>query len=212
VRALPYKLIIFDFDGTLADTFPWIMQMADRVIARFRLRPISPADYDRLRRGGARELMKELKLPFWKLPKVARYIQDAMRAETDSLSVFPGVEEMIARLAERGFKLAMISSNSPENVRAVLGPELCGRMAHFDCGASLFGKDRKFKRALRATGVTAAETLCIGDELRDLEAARKVGIAFGAVSWGYTAAEALAAQKPAFVFKQVSEIAEALGA
>ena len=62
----------------------------------------------------------------------------------------------------------------------------------------------------RATGVTAAEALCIGDELRDLEAARKVGIAFGAVSWGYTAADALAAQKPAFVFKQVSDIAEAL--
>jgi phosphoglycolate phosphatase len=207
---LPYKLIIFDFDGTLADTFPWILQMADRVIAQFRLRPISANDYERLRRGGARELMKELKLPFWKLPRVARYVQDAMSAETDALSIFPGVKEMVTRLTERGFKLAMVSSNSPENVRAVLGPELCARMAHFDCGASLFGKDRKFKRALRATGVTAAEALCIGDELRDLEAARKVGIAFGAVSWGYTAADALAAQKPAFVFKQVSDIAEAL--
>lgn len=209
---LPYKLIIFDFDGTLADTFPWILRMVDRVVAHFHLRPISPSDYDRLRRGGARELMKELKLPFWKLPRVARYIQDAMSAETDALSVFPGVEEMVARLTKHGFKLAMVSSNSAENVRAVLGPKLCGQMVHFDCGASLFGKDRKFKRALRATGVMPAEALCIGDELRDLEAARKVGIAFGAVSWGYTAAEALAAQKPAFVFKQVSDIVEALGA
>jgi phosphoglycolate phosphatase len=209
---LAYKLIIFDFDGTLADTFPWMLQMADLVIAHFRLRPISPGDYERLRRGGARELMKELKLPFWKLPKIARYVQDAMSGETEKLSVFPGVEEMVARLIERGFKLAMISSNSAHNVRAVLGPELCGRMAHFDCGASLFGKDRKFKRALRATGVAAAEALCIGDELRDFEAARKAGIDFGAVSWGYTAAEALAAQKPAFVFKQVSDITAALGA
>ena len=63
---------------------------------------------------------------------------------------------------------------------------------------------------LRRSGIAARDAICIGDEIRDFEAAQKAGIAFGAVTWGYAAAEALIARSPAMVFRTVDEIVERL--
>lgn len=182
------------------------MATMGRVITHFRLCPIDPADYERLRHGGAREVIAALGLPWWKVPFVARYIRRAMATDVAELSLFPGVPEMLAELARRGCKLAIVSSNSEENVRAILGAENAAHIAHFACGSSLFGKARKFRRVLRKLGTAPDEALCIGDETRDHVAAQKVGIDFCAVAWGYTAAAALAERQPRFVFREVREI------
>jgi phosphoglycolate phosphatase len=60
---------------------------------------------------------------------------------------------------------------------------------------------------LRRSGVSAREAIAIGDELRDAQAARRAGIAFGAVAWGYTSIAALQAVKPAHVFFSIEDIA-----
>ena len=102
------------------------------------------------------------------------------------IRLFPGVGQLLADLAGRGVVLAVVSSNSIDNVRQVLGPENAARIGHYECGASICGKRPKLRAVLRASGVPAVEAIAIGDEIRDLEAARAEGIAFGAVSWGYT--------------------------
>ncbi len=79
----------------------------------------------------------------------------------------------------------------------------------FACGASLFGKAAKFKDVLKRTGIAAADAICIGDEVRDGEAARQAGIDFGAVSWGYASTEALRQTSPALVFDSVAAICRA---
>jgi phosphoglycolate phosphatase len=107
-------------------------------------------------------------------------------------------------------KLGIVSSNSEENIRAILGPDQARLIGVFECGASLFRKARRFRKALQRTGIGAGETITVGDEIRDLEAAREAGIAFGAVAWGYTDAEALRALAPAFLFHQPAEIAARL--
>jgi phosphoglycolate phosphatase len=74
----------------------------------------------------------------------------------------------------------------------------------------MFGKAAKFRRVLKMSGIAAARAICIGDEIRDYEAAREVGLAFGAVSWGYTDPVALSALKPQIVFHSVADLAPAL--
>jgi phosphoglycolate phosphatase len=61
---------------------------------------------------------------------------------------------------------------------------------------------------IRRADVVPAEVIAIGDEVRDIEAARAVGIACGAVSWGYAAPAALRALAPDHMFAQMDEIAE----
>ena len=63
----------------------------------------------------------------------------------------------------------------------------------FDCGASMFGKAGHLRRVVRRSGVPATQVLCVGDEVRDIEAAAAAGLDIVAVSWGYALPAALAA-------------------
>jgi phosphoglycolate phosphatase len=207
---MKYRLLIFDFDGTLADSYPWFVATINTVADRYGFRRIDDGELDQLRGYSAREMVRRLGIPAWKLPLIARHIRKLKSRDRDAIGIFPGVDPLLRQLAGQGIMLAVVSSNSEENVRRVLGPELAPLVHHYACGASLFGKAASFRKVLRQCDVALAETLCVGDELRDLEAAREAGIPFGAVTWGYTNAEALRAQAPEAVFERVEEIAEAV--
>ena len=119
---------------------------------------------------------------------------------------------MLERLALSGRIVAVVSSNSTANVQRILGPESVRLISHFLCGASMFGKAVKLRRVLRLTAIAPDTALYIGDEIRDGEAARDAGIAFGAVGWGMHDEPSLRRQNPAEFFYSVDEIAVKLGA
>jgi phosphoglycolate phosphatase len=64
---------------------------------------------------------------------------------------------------------------------------------------------------LARSGVPAADAICVGDEIRDGQAARAAGVAFGAVSWGYHALAALRGEGPAEVFERVEDLLRLAG-
>ena len=105
-----------------------------------------------------------------------------------------------------GATLAVVSSNSRENVRHVFGAEVAALVAYYECGVSVFGKEAKLKKILRQSGIPRSEAIYIGDEIRDSQAARDVGIAFGGASWGYTTVAALRAHAGDDVFARVDDI------
>ena len=208
---MSYKLAIFDFDGTLADSFSWFLGLANRLADEHRFRRIEEHEVDALRGHSARQMVAHLGVPVWKMPTIARQMRQHMARDISHISLFPGMDRVLAELARRGIRLAIVTSNSVENVRQVLGPENAALIHQYACGVSMFGKRPKLRAVVRASGIPAAEALCIGDEIRDLEAAREEGIPFGAVSWGYTNPEALRAHGPEEMFETVEEILEKLG-
>lgn len=58
-----YRLVIFDFDGTLADSFPWFVRTLNGVADRYRLRRIEPGDLDLPRGRDSREIIAQLGIP-----------------------------------------------------------------------------------------------------------------------------------------------------
>lgn len=206
-----YRLAIFDFDGTLADSFPWFLGAVNSAAERYRFRRIEDADVERLRGLSAREMMVHLHVSAWKLPLVVRHMRAMASANLHHFKPFYGVLPLLHALADRGVALAVVTSNSRPNVERVLGPEVCARVGFWECGASVFGKAPRLRRVLARSRVAAADALCIGDEVRDADAARAAGIPFAAVTWGYTSEAALRAQNPAHVFSSVPDLAAALG-
>ncbi len=116
---------------------------------------------------------------------------------------------MLRALADAGLRLALVSSDHEANARRQLG-EAAALFSYFDCGASLFGKPAKFRRVLKRAAVGAAQAIAIGDEIRDIEAARATGIACAAVTWRYAAPDALRALGPDLVFDRMEDIARHL--
>jgi phosphoglycolate phosphatase len=203
---MKYKLIIFDFDGTLADSFPWLLSIIDQFADKYGFKRIEKSEVETLRGLNASKMLQQHHVPFWKMPFIARDARNKMAQDIHQITLFEGIEQLLKSLSEKGVKLAMVSSNSIENIHKVLGPENAARIQYYECGVSIFGKSAKFKKILGKAGVKPGEALCIGDELRDLDAAERVGIAFGAVAWGYTAVEALQARAPREVFANIDEI------
>lgn len=181
-----YKLVIFDFDGTLADSLDCFLTAVNEAAQKFRFRPIEPAAVEEVRGWRAIDILAYLDLPLWKVPRVSRAMRQLMAEHIDSVRLFPGVDGLLATLAAQGVEIAVITSNSLENVRRVLGEENAALVRHFGCGTSMFGKKSKLKRLLKQSGFAPEDTLCIGDEIRDADAARAAGIRFAGVAWGYT--------------------------
>lgn len=198
-------------DGTLADSFPWFARNLDSVADKFGFRRVSQQEADTLRRMDSARILQWLGVPLWKVPLIARHMRALKRKHLDEIPLFPGVERMLRDLKARGMRLAIVSSDNEANIRRALGPDTAALIDAYGCGASLFGKAAKFRQVLKRTGIAAANSITIGDELRDAEAARAAGIAFGAVAWGYTHADALAAAKPALMFETLDEIPARLG-
>lgn len=202
-----YKLVIFDFDGTLVDSASWFVRTLNELVPRHNFRQVSNAEVEALRGKTNREIIAELRVPRWRLAFIAADLRRRMAADAEAIQLFDGVEAIVEQLSAAGVKLAVVSSNSESNVRRILGGRTAGQFACFDCGAGLFAKAKRFRRVIRRIGFSAAETICIGDELRDIEAAHAVGASSGAVLWGYATAASLSRGRPTLVFQDVGELA-----
>lgn len=203
---MQYDLVIFDLDGTLADSFPFFVSVHNRLAARHGFRRVEPSDIEALRGHSTRQMMRHVGLSRWKLPWVARSFVRLMHEEGHHVAPFDGVGAVLRELDASGVALAVVSSNSAGNCSRVLGAEAWRRFAHVECGASIFGKRRRIARVLKATGVPAGRALYVGDQLTDAEAARAAGVAFGAVAWGYASFASLLAADPDVAFARVEDL------
>jgi phosphoglycolate phosphatase len=204
-----YRLAVFDYDGTLADSLPWFRSVFQDLIVRFDLAPVSADELDGLRGLSGREIMARLKLPMWKLPAISRDMRRRKLVAAGEISLFDGVSALLSSLQAFGIQNAIVSSDSEASVRLGLGPS-AALISRFDCGASVFGKHHKFRRVARRLNIDPADIICIGDELRDIEAARAAGMDSGAVAWGYALPAALKAAGPTHFFNSIEEMMRTL--
>jgi phosphoglycolate phosphatase len=188
-----YQLALFDFDGTLADSFPFFLSVFNTIADQHGFKRIDTGRADELRHYGTRQMMAYVGMPAWKLPLASRTFMSLMKESAHAIALFDGVAEVLRYLADQGVRLAVVSSNAEHNVRTVLGPELAALVCRFECGMSVFGKARRIRAVLRGQGVRPAQAIYVGDQGTDAEAARKVAVDFGAVHWGYATIEALRA-------------------
>ena len=145
---------------------------------RYGFKTVTNEEIEMLRGRSTREVIRYLGVSPWKLPLIARAGKKLMAADAHTIPLFPETARMLRALHAAGVKIAVVSSNSEAVIRRVLGEELGDLISLYACGASLFGKARKFKQ-VTARGVSRDKVICIGDETRDIEAARAVGLDCG---------------------------------
>lgn len=201
-----YQLVIFDFDGVLADSAAWFLETFNHVAARHGFRQVDADSIDDLRSMSSREIIRALGVPLWRMPLIARDMRNRSSAAADRITLFPEIDALLTELGARGAQIAIASSNSEAAIRRILGANLAGAINQFECGSSLFGKARRIKRILRRSGQAATEAIFIGDETRDIEAAQDAGVAAGAVLWGYAKSAAFDSVNPVARFATVQEM------
>ena len=206
------RLVIFDFDGTLSDSGDWFLSVIDQLARRFNFRTVAPDQVEMLRHKSSREVIDFLGISRWKMPLIARHLRKLVGRNAHQIELFPGTPDLLERLADTGVKIALVTSNSEANARKILGEEHAARIDFYACGSSLFGKAPKFRRVLKKMGIPAAQALAIGDETRDVDAAREVGMRAGSVLWGYASETVLTALEPDALFRKPQDIIDYVAA
>jgi phosphoglycolate phosphatase len=201
-----HPFVIFDFDGTLADSFPWFVNAFDEAAERFQFEKLDRSRLEAARALDAGQLLTRHGIPLWKVPAIARYMRSLQQRDIASIPLFPGIDTALAALQKHGIRMVLMTSNSRDNVLRVLGPQNAARFLDLHCGSSLFGKGVRLRRLLAADRIPPEAAIFVGDEIRDLKAAEQAGIAFGAVGWGYTHLHALVAQGARETFACVDEL------
>jgi phosphoglycolate phosphatase len=203
------KVIIFDFDGTIADSFDAVWQISNRLAAEFGYPVTRPDDISQLKNLSSKEIIKQSKLSPLKIPFLVRRLRKELSREIPHLQMFPSMEPVLRSLKQQGHCLGIVTSNSRENVLAFLSAQNLADLFDFvESGLALFGKHKVLLRVVKRQGLDLADMIYVGDETRDIEAARKIGIPIISVTWGFNSSEALAAENPDFLIHQPEELLE----
>lgn len=201
---------IFDFDGTVADSFAESLLSYNRVAPRLRLRPARDEELPALRKMTAGQLLHTLGIPMWKLPRLMIAVRADLHDHFHSVAPIPGIADALADLVRAGCHLAIVTSNSEENVRNFLIRHGIDSFETVVAGASIFGKGTRLKRLLKSARADGALSVYVGDTVPDIRAAREAGVAAVAVTWGFNDKQALAAETPDALADSTPDLAPAI--
>lgn len=206
--------LLFDFDGTIADSLFAIVTITNRLAPEFGYRPTPFEEVDALKGLTARQLIRYSGIPVLKIPALLRRLRRELRRQSVEIPPCVGMPEVIQDLHQSGHFLAIVTSNTPDVVWAFLkahGIEHC--FASVDGGGTLFRKGKLIVKCLERHQLPLSETIYVGDEVRDVNAARFAGIRSVAVTWGFNSREALIIAKPDQMVddpKALRELADAI--
>ncbi len=205
------KTIVFDFDGTLADTFAALFTALNLVSDQHGIAKVAESDVARLRGLEVRQILSELKISLIRLPFVVRDVRRAVESEVHKLKSFSGLEDSLRSLHQAGYTLGILTSNSERNVDTFLRThDWLKYFSFIFAGSSVFGKHKMIRRLLADRALDSQSAIYVGDETRDIEAARKAGLRCVAVSWGFSLSAALAALQPERLIADPKELPSAV--
>ena len=193
------KLLLFDFDGTIADTFQSGVEILNLMAPEFGYRPLRDEDVAGARDMRTGELMKFLGIPATRMSRISRRGKEELSKRMDEIAPLPGMIDLLRRLSAEGFRLAILTSNSEKNVAAFLKRFDVEVFEFVQTASKLAGKGRVIRRILKSLHLDPKDILLIGDEVRDIEAAQETGVHMAAVTWGYNSRRALVICAPDYL-------------
>ncbi len=202
------KVIIFDFDGTLADTIDILLSITNRLSAEFGFKSATKEELAQLSNLTPWQILRYSGISIFKLPLLIRKLKAELRNEIPNIQLFPGIKEVLLELKSQGFTLGIITSNSRENVLISMKNNGLEGVFDFIDSATTFGKHKIIYRWLRRENFNPEQVVYVGDEVRDIEAAKRTGIKVIAVSWGFNSQSALAAHYPDFLIERPQQLIE----
>lgn len=207
----PVTVIIFDFDGTIADTFETVLKIINRLAKEFGLKPLDSEDVKRYQNLSSREVIKQSEISVVRLPFLLRRLKAELHQEIHQLKLIPGMREALIALKQQGNQLGIVTSNSPENVAIFLESHNLKELFDFTySGTTIFGKSRVIRRILQQRRLDPRSVVYVGDETRDIEAARTIAVKVVAVSWGFNSSKALVNQQPDYLVNRPDELVEVI--
>lgn len=199
--------VLFDFDGTLVNSFNCVMQKALLLAEQFSFRKIQEKDIDGLRDLSSTELIRFFNIPIYKIPVLISKMREYLQQEMVSLLPVQGIHQVLEQLHDRKFTLGILTSNSVNNVEIWLDINNLHHLFSFiHTESNFFSKKSLIKKTLSKYRIDKSQAVYIGDETRDIIAAKKNHITSIGVTWGYNSQKIILKYEPTFIAQTPKDI------
>lgn len=212
------SVVIFDFDGTIADTFPVVLDIFHKV--EHRTVPLN-TDEEAIMRSAALMQVKlrviiraasKLNISFWRLPFIFIITRFLLKRRMAEVQPFDGMPEVLKMLADKDIRLFIVSTNTKSNIKKFLKTQKLHK--YF---TTVYGSVRPHEKAdvirkiCEQQGVSPKRVFLVGDENRDVMAGRSAGVKTIAVTWGYNSVAQLLEEDPTRLCNSPTELRKFLG-
>ena len=205
------RAVIFDFDGTIADSFSMVMTIAYDLTKHEQLKDINQINEMRRNNVSLTQAINSLGVPRWKWAWLLRQGRRMMSRNIHKIPLFDGMGEALFKLYSENYELYIITSNSKNNVERFLSEK--GILTYFRGvygGAGLFNKQRLIKKVLKTSRLDAKSTIYVGDEVRDVMAAKTLNMPVIAVTWGYNSEQLLLTCQPTIIVRSPEQLSRVI--
>lgn len=199
--------IIFDFDGTISDSFDYV---AGFLAAEAGRAPLSDEQKHGLRGRSMFTMARQLGHPWWRLPGLFWKGRRLMGKAIKHVKPFAGMPAVIEKLHAEGHELFIVSSNTVANVRAFLLEHNLHTYFLQIYGGVVINKAPALKRLLKEQQLEPDSVIYVGDEKRDVRAGQAAKLRVIAVTWGFARSADLEALKPTALAHEPAELISAL--
>lgn len=198
--------LIFDFDGTVANSIEKIRDLINELAPRYGFAQISPEKFAAMRDLPLTRAVRVTHLPFYKLGSAIAVILSEYRKIIPDLEPCAGIVPVLNEINGMGVSLALMSSNRTDNLEAWLKHNNIGCFDWVEGTGGILKKHDNILSQIRKHRMDADKVLYVGDEARDIKAARKSKVRIVSVAWGLHSAGHLQSLKPDFLVHEPQEL------
>ena len=193
-------MIIFDFDGTLADSIGMGYELVNSHAEALGYKRV---ERERGMELSALEIMKEARISFFKLPYLVVYFKKLLTENSGNIKMIDGSETLLSKLKADGHQMGILTTNSKDCVTDFLKRyNIEHYFNYMKTDVAMFGKKKALKQAKKQL---KKDFVYVGDEIRDIEACRATKIPVVSVPFGFNSATALEKKNPGLVAKNYEE-------
>jgi HAD superfamily hydrolase (TIGR01509 family) len=202
------QAVLFDLDGTLINTAPMAKLILKELFQKHQEIKFTDDHFESLKGRPAREIIREIDPN-----RVDELLQEIVQMEEKYRHLapaYPGVPSLVKELSERGYALAVVTSQARLEMESV--QDHYPFASYIPVWISADDVDypkphpESVNKALSILDVAPAQTLFVGDSVYDVEAGKRAGVRTAVALWGESDHQALLELGPQYVFDKPAEI------
>ncbi len=202
--------VLFDFDGTLANTLELVARIYNEHAQEFGARQIDLAELPEYRRLGYKKAMKKAGIRWTVLPRLVLFVSKEMKQHMGEVQPYEGIVEMLHELQIQGVSIGVLTSNDAGLVQDFFQSHAFPTFDFVVSEKTMFGKEKALRRIMKRHKLSAEKVVYVGDEPRDITASNKAHIQVIGVTWGVGGREAFETTTPDIQVDNVAELQKAI--
>lgn len=203
------KAVIFDFDGTIADSEGVMVKIYQYYAAQNNRPKLTLKTTKLLRDGSTRQAIKWAGIKFWQIPGLLKLARAEYSKSAEEIKIFPGIEKLINQLIAE-YDVYVLSTNSDKTVKYIMKRNDFKPKVTILKGSTLFGKGKVLRRLVRSNKYDPSQSWMIGDEIRDIEAGDFAKLKTIGVTWGLQSRTGLKLAGPDHIVSNIDQLEKIL--